>query len=170
MEARIVYSMKRLGVIAILVLAFCGLADSAYLAQHVASGAPVICNVQGLSNCNLVIQSKYSELFGVPLADIGVLFYSILFVLAALELIIFDAFLRRLLQVGAIIGVIASIYFVSLEAFVIHAFCEYCLTSALITLLILLFACFIERRSSGSYQIEQPLVTPSASSLPMPPV
>jgi uncharacterized membrane protein len=167
-----VYSiMKRTAVILILILAFCGLADAAYLAQHVASGAPVICNVHGLSGCNTVLQSQYSHPLGIPLASAGVFFYGLLFVLAALELFIVDRFLRRLLQWISIIGIIASAYFVFLEAFIIHAFCEYCLTSALITLLIFLCAGFIEPRQKQTDLEPQP--TPptdsSPSRLTMPP-
>jgi len=137
--------MKRIAVVVILLLAFCGLADAAYLAQHVASGTPVICNIgQGLSNCNTVIQSQYSKLFGIPLADLGVFFYGVLFILAAVELVLSDRFLRRVLQLASLVGILASLYFVFLQSFVIHAFCEYCLTSAGITLLILFFASFIE--------------------------
>ena len=162
--------MKRISVIIILLLAFCGLADSAYLAEHIASNTPVICNIQGLSDCNTVLGTQYSHVFGVPLADIGVLFYSILFVLAALELMMFDWFLRRILQVMAVAGVLASLYFVYLQAFVIHGFCIYCLTSALITLLVLLFSIPLEMAKRVEVVVEpvQP-VTPPASKLTMPP-
>ncbi|MHB8710196.1 MAG: vitamin K epoxide reductase family protein [Minisyncoccota bacterium] len=136
--------MKRAGVVGILILAFCGLADSAYLAQHEASGTPLFCNIQNLSGCNIVASSQYSHIFGMPLAEFGVLFYSIIFVLAALELIILDRLLRRVLQVAALIGVIASLYFSLVQIFLIGAFCIYCLASALIALLVLILAGLIE--------------------------
>jgi uncharacterized membrane protein len=158
--------MKRIAVVAILILAFCGLADATYLAQHVASGTAVICNIQGLSDCNTVIASQYSRLFGIPLADIGVFFYGVLFVLAAFELIIFDSFLRRVLQVASLIGIAASIYFVSLQAFVIRAFCAYCLTSALITLLILFFASLIEPLKSKGEALPPLRLSPPRLKMP----
>lgn len=136
--------MKRFGVTCILILAFFGLADSAYLAQHEASGTPLLCNIQNLSGCNVVAASQYSHIFGIPLAEFGVLFYSIVFVLAALELVIFDRLLRRVLQVAALIGVAASLYFSLVQIFFIGAFCIYCLASALITVLILILASLIE--------------------------
>lgn len=169
--------MKRIGVVAILLLAFFGLADSLYLTQHAESGIPLLCNVQNLSDCNIVAASQYSHIFGIPLAEFGVLFYSILFVLAALELIIFNRLLRRVLQVVSFIGVISSLYFTILQVFVINAFCIYCFASAFISLLVLVCASFIEpiRRR------EQPAPSPAAGlpqgspfgsskgSLPMPP-
>ena len=136
--------MKRIGVAFILVLSLLGLADSAYLAQHEASGTPLLCNIQNLSGCNTVAASQYSRLFDIPLAEYGVLFFSILFVLAALELVIFDRLLRRVLQGVSLVGVIASLYFILIQAFVIQAFCIYCLVSALITLFIFILAGLIE--------------------------
>jgi len=143
-EARILNAMKRIWVVLILLLAFCGIADSAYLAEHELNGTPLICNIQNLDGCNIVATSQYSYLFGVPLAEYGVLFYGILFVLAALELVLFDRLLRRVLQGIALVGVLASLYFTSLQVFFIGAFCIYCLVSATLTLLILICASLIE--------------------------
>jgi uncharacterized membrane protein len=138
------HTFKRLSVVLILLLAFAGLADSAYLAQHESSGTPIICNIDGLSDCNTVLKSSYSSLFGIPLADYGVLFYSVLFALAALELFVFDRLLRRVLQGLSALGLLASIVFVLIQKFAINAFCIYCLTSALVALLIFICATLIE--------------------------
>jgi len=157
-----------MGVVFILVFAFLGLADSAYLAQHEIDGTPLICNIQNLSGCNIVAASEYSRLFGIPLAEYGVLFYSILFVLAALELVILSHLLRRVLQIISLIGVIASVYFTSVQVFVIGAFCIYCLASAIIALLIFISASFIEpirkrkRHDLPSPQKPQHLAMPPA--------
>lgn len=136
--------MKRLGVALILLFAFLGLSDSIYIAQNEANNSPLICNVQNLSGCNIVQASQYSHVFGISLAEYGVAFYAFIFVIAALELLVFDRFLRRVLQGAAIVGVIASAYFTFLEIFVIHALCIYCLVSAFIALLVLIFASLIE--------------------------
>ncbi len=153
--------MKRWGVIFILILAFCGIADSAYVAQHEATHTPLICNIGSLSGCNVVAQSPYSKFLGIPLAEYGILFYAMLFVLAALELVIYDTLLRRVLQTFAVFGIVASLYFVGLQIFVIGALCVYCLGSAVITLLILVSAGFIEpfpRKEPP--QVEPPQVPP----------
>ncbi len=162
--------MKRLGVVFILLLAFAGIADAAYIAEHEINGTPLICSGQSLSGCNVVAQSSYSRVFGVPLAEYGVLFYGILFVLAALELVLFDRLLRRVLQVAALIGLFGSLYFEALQVFFIGAFCIYCITSGIITLLIFIFASFIEpvrqtKRISAPVQSSPP----PAPHLSMPP-
>jgi uncharacterized membrane protein len=136
--------MKRIGVVGILILAFFGIANSAYLAESKITGTPLICDIQNLSGCNIVANSQYSQLFGIPLAEYGVLFYGILFVLAALELVLFDRLLRRVLQGAALVGILASLYFTSVQVFLIGAVCIYCLASSIIALLIFILATLIE--------------------------
>ena len=163
--------MKRAGVVAILVLAFLGLTDSAYITQHEVSGTPLLCDIQNLSGCNVVVSSPYAHLFGIPLAEYGVLFYSILFVIAALELVIFDRFLRRVLQGISLVGVAASLYFTSIQIFVINAFCIYCLASAVIAIFILIFASLIEplERSKQQKPPMQPSMKGNSPHFSMPP-
>lgn len=151
--------MKRLWVALILILAFLGIANSAYLAQSALGNEPLLCNVSGLSGCNTVAQSPYSALFGIPLGLYGVAFYAGVFILAAVELLLFRPYLRRLLQVGALVGLLASVIFTVIQKFLIQAFCIYCILSALIALLIFVFATLIEpvkrpRRRSA------PVITP----------
>lgn len=161
--------MKRVGVAGILILAFFGLANSAYLAKQEASGEPLICTIQNLSGCNIVTASEYSKLFGIPLAQYGILFYGVLFVLAALELVLFDRLLRRVLQTIASIGVLFSLYFVFVQMFLIGAFCIYCLASAVIAFLIFLFASFIEPMRARERQSSPPAPPPPIQRLTMPP-
>ena len=128
----------------ILVLALVGLADSFYLASHANTGEPLLCGEGALSGCNTVATSAYSHLFGIPLAEFGFLFYFVVLMLALFELVLFDQLLRRVLQAVAAVGLLSSIYFVVLQAFVIKAFCIYCLLSATLTLGICIIAGLLE--------------------------
>ncbi len=166
---------KRFGVILILIFAFCGLADSAYLAQHELTNTPLLCNIQNLSGCNIVAQSPYSQLFGVPLAVYGIAFYALVFIVAAFELVVVDQLLRRALQGLALIGLLFSIGATALQVFVIEALCVYCLTSAFLALFTFLAACTIEpmperlfRRSLAPAPVAV-TTEESKPSLPMPP-
>lgn len=163
--------MKRAGVILILLLAFVGIADSAYLAEHAANGTPLLCNIQNLTGCNIVANSQYSYIFGIPTAELGVLFYSIMFVLAALELAIFNRLLRRVLQVFALIGLIFSIFSTLTQVFIIQALCVYCLASAVITICIFILASFIEpiKRIKKQLPSALPPTPPRPPHLSMPP-
>lgn len=171
-EARILSGMKRAGVVLILILAFFGLADSIYLTQHELSGTPLLCNIQNLSGCNIVAASQYSHIFGIPLAEFGILFYAVLFVLAALEIVVFDQLLRRALQAVSFVGVLFSLYFTFLQIFVINAACIYCIASALIALFIFILASLIEplKRRTRHIPPPPPPVPPPSSRLTMPPV
>ncbi len=158
--------MKRWGVILILLLAFCGLADSAYVARQESANIPLLCNIGNLSGCNVVAQSPYSKFLGIPLAEYGIIFYAIVFVLAALELVLYDRLLRRVLQTLALFGILASLYFTFLQVFVIDALCIYCLGSAFVALLIVFFAGFIEPWRSRE---DAPQHLPTKGPLIMPP-
>lgn len=155
--------MKRVGVILIFVLAFMGLADSVYLAEHESSGTSLLCNVQNLSGCNLVANSQYSHIFGIPVADFGVVFYGVLFALAALEFVVINRLVRRVMQGFALIGLLVSLYSTFVQAFFIHEWCIYCLASAFIALCIFILAAFIEPIKKAVH------VYPAPVPLPMPP-
>jgi len=158
--------MKRIGVVFILFFAFFGIADSAYLAQSELSGTPLLCNIGNLSGCNIVASSQYSHIFGIPLAEFGILFYSVMFVLAALEIVLFDQLLRRALQALSLIGLLSSLYFTFVQIFLIGAFCIYCFASALTTLLIFIFASLLEPLRRRAQSIVPPASPPN---LGMPP-
>ena len=162
--------MKRIGVVFILTLAFFGIADSVYLAQHELAGTPLLCNIQNLDGCNIVADSEYSRVFGVPIAEFGVLFYAILFALAALELVLFDRLLRRVLQGISFFGVLASLYFTIVQIFFIGAFCIYCSFSAVTALLIFILATRLEPMRKRTIVTPPPAPPAETTSLPMPPV
>jgi uncharacterized membrane protein len=158
--------MKRLGIYLILLLSFCGLADSAYITKSEVSGTPLICNINGLSGCNVVAASPYSHLFGISLAEYGLLFYGTIFLLAALELLVRDRIVRRALQWIAGFGLVMSLVFVLLQVVVINAICIYCMGSAILALLIALSAWFIEpvRRIAPDHRLPPP--PPHSFSMP----
>lgn len=122
-----------------LLLTLLGISISIYLAYVALSHNEVMCGPIG--DCMAVQASKYSKLLGVPMAIWGLVFY-----LATLSLYLAQRHLsiarRSLLTLGLIfislIGVMFSIYLTGLELFVIHAVCVWCLTSAVLTALILL--------------------------------
>ena len=135
---------KRISTAAILIFAFLGIADSSYLLQAKIEGAALMCDISALSGCNAVAESPYSMVFGIPIAAYGVAFYSVLFLVAALELIVFHRRARQTIQAFAVFGLAASAYFTALQLFVIQAVCIYCIASAVLTALVFLCAFFIE--------------------------
>lgn len=122
--------------IAAAIVALVGLADSIYLTVHHLTAEPVPCSI--VSGCETVLTSAYAEIGGVPLAAFGAAAYFVAFSLALLAIfgnrVAWKVF--GLLSVGMAGFTLWLLY---LQAFVIGAYCQFCLLSALtsITLLIL---------------------------------
>jgi len=130
----------------ILVLSVLGLADSWYLADSALTGTPLVCGIDSIDGCNVVAQSVYSHLFGIPLGVFGVGFYAVLIVVAAFAIARSVAWTRRgLLLLGAV-GVVASIVFEAIQVFLIKAICIYCLGSAILCLAIFAIALVLWRK------------------------
>ena len=139
---------KRVVLILILALAFLGIADAWYLTQSALSDTPLICDVGGtLDGCNIVAQSPYSSINGIPLALFGVFFFSFIFVLAALALWIPRRVVSRALAILGIVGFLASIVFICIQIFLIKAVCLYCFASAAIAFLIYILTSIYNRQS-----------------------
>jgi len=132
-----------------LVFSLLGIADSWYLAQHELTDTALSCGIGGsatLSGCNIVAQSPYSHLFGIPLGVYGLVFYGIaLLITLALYAGETRRRLQALLAIG-IIGVLFSLYFEGLQVFVIKAICIYCLGSFLLSVGILATSLALMRR------------------------
>ena len=77
----------------------------------------------------MVLTSSYSTIIGIPLAILGVIFYSGIFILVNLIDLYGGKFLPKALVGVGIIGFVASLYFLYLQVFIIEALCIYCLIS-----------------------------------------
>jgi uncharacterized membrane protein len=132
---------RRLLILSVLVLSFIGIADSWYLYQSAMTDTALYCDIgAALDGCNIVAQSAYSKLFGIPLALYGVMFFAALFVLGALLLSLNKPILYRALYLLSIIGSLASLVFLYIQFFLIKALCIYCIASAALMFLICLAA------------------------------
>ena len=120
-----------------------GLADSGYLTVKHLRGDYVRCD----TDCSAVLGSKYAEIAGVPLAGVGAVAYFIVFLAATLAAI-GQMKAWRVVALFAIPMALTSLWLVYLQAFVIHAFCKYCLLSAAacITLAVLVLTEWLIRR------------------------
>jgi uncharacterized membrane protein len=145
---------------ALVVLAFLGMADSWYLADASYTGTPLSCDLGAqLSGCNIVAQSAYAHILGIPLGTYGILFYGCVFILSLLYLLSPRRIVVRLLGLLALAGLAASILFVSIQIFLIKALCVYCLGSAAIDVLIFLSTLLLYIRTKPNTPAA-PLVTP----------
>lgn len=115
------------------ILAAVGLADTTYLTATHLAGAQVACGAT--SSCSEVLGSIYSSMHGIPLAGIGALAYFAVFSLATLAAFGYQAARFWLaVLVGAMF--FSTLRLLYLQAFVLHAYCTYCLASAAIIFLL----------------------------------
>ena len=114
-----------------------GLADSIYLTVQHLTGQNVDCIAS--SGCETVLTSGYAGIGKVPLAFFGAVAYFGVFSLATLGSF-GHAHARSLLLllVAMMLGVTCWLFY--LQAFVLHAFCDFCLLSAAFILLLFLIA------------------------------
>jgi uncharacterized membrane protein len=116
---------------AVALIALVGLADAAYLTVEHITGRSVRCMI--VSGCDEVLQSRYATIAaGVPVAALGALAYFTVFSLATLAAFGYSG-ARRLIAPLVAVMFLATLWFFYLQAFVIRAFCAYCLLSAAVT-------------------------------------
>ena len=118
------------------VLALIGIADTTYLTVNHINGTAVACSIT--KGCGSVLNSQYSKIGGIPLFVYGLGYYGLMLILIVAYV---DSGKRGLVKAIAIIAGLATLamgYFTYVQAFILHAFCQYCLLSALITVLLLI--------------------------------
>lgn len=124
----------------ILALSLIGLAVSAYLWYEYSKPEPLNC----VTDCQIVRESKYSKLLGIDLPIYGTLYY------IGITAYLLSTFIKRKFLnfetslFGALVtsGFLFSMYLTFLEAFVIKAWCQWCIVSAICATLIFFIVAF----------------------------
>ena len=134
---------------AVAIVSLAGLADATYLTVQALTGETVSCG--GSPDCFRVLGSSYAKVGGIPVALLGALAYFSVFSFAT-----FAAFgyagMRKFLALVAGGMFMGTLWLLYVQAFLLHAYCRYCLFSAAITFLIagLLIAVPPSETRSGS--------------------
>src|SRR5262245_50871700 len=108
----------------IAILAFLGMVDALYLSVH--GSEPVPCTLTG--GCDQVLTSAYASVGGISLSWFGLAFYVVVFSAAVFEF--YGARALRWIFWVALAAFVFSLRLLWLQAFVIQAYCQYCLASA----------------------------------------
>jgi uncharacterized membrane protein len=104
-------------------VAAAGMGVAAYLTWAHYTDTSVVCVAGG--GCESVQESSYSEMAGVPVAALGLVFYAVV-----LALVGWDTPLARLAAaVLALVGLLFSAYLLVLQLFVIDAVCSWCVVN-----------------------------------------
>ena len=122
-------------------LALVGLCDAVYLTVEHLNGSTLQCTIT--HGCAEVLGSRYATVAGLPLAAFGAAAYFTAFSLATLAAFGYSS-ARGLLAALVALMFLFSLWLLYLQAFVLRAFCQYCLLSASVTTL-LLFVVILQR-------------------------
>jgi uncharacterized membrane protein len=115
---------------------FClfGLADATYLTVLALTGETAACS--GQAGCFEVLGSAYSKVAGIPVAAFGVAGYFSAFTFATFAAFNYPRARKFFaLMVGVLFA--STLWLLYVQAFLLHAFCRYCLFSAAITFLLM---------------------------------
>jgi uncharacterized membrane protein len=124
--------------ILLFVLTAIGFIDAAYLTvEHFVNAVPP-CSI---GSCETVLTSSYSVILGIPVSLLGALYYLAVLVLLVVFLDIKKEMPLAIAYWLSGLGAIISLVFIALQAFVIHAYCVYCMTSDVLS--VILFIAFI---------------------------
>lgn len=113
----------------IIVFAIIGILNTLYLSYHAITKSPVKCLFFPEEWCRTVQYSKYSKTFGVPNGFAGFLIYTAILVLTLLFVQGTTSFTPALVFIA--IGFLFSMYFFYIQAFILRAFCTWCVLSAI---------------------------------------
>ncbi len=127
-------SMPRLGLVAML-LSLAGIVLASYLTYaHVNTNA-LVC---GLGDCHSVQASEYATIGPIPVAVLGLLMYVVAFVssLAVRRNPAWSVPAWTVAFATCLAGTVYAVYLTWIEVAVIHAICQWCVASAVLTVLL----------------------------------
>jgi uncharacterized membrane protein len=111
--------------------------------QHLGNGVVNgICNSLNILNqCDIVGASVYARILGFDNAFVGMAGFALLIFLSIYQYYRPNELYRRLIIAGSIIAGISAIAFICIQAFMLHAYCIYCLVVDAASILLLAIAC-----------------------------
>jgi uncharacterized membrane protein len=83
-----------------------------------------------VNGCEQVTTSSYSLILGIPVALLGAIYYLVVFAISLRYVEKKQAKLLQVLHLITGVGLIMSLWFIYVQAFIIKAWCLYCLGSA----------------------------------------
>jgi len=115
-------------ILLIFIFSIIGILDTLYLIYHGIKKTDVKCLFFPKEWCRTVQYSKYSKTMGIPNSQLGFVMYVVILALAY-------CFVQGLVPILWLQGVIAfgflfSVYFLYIQAFVLRAYCTWCVISA----------------------------------------
>ena len=140
--------LNRLGnktfIVILLVISIIGFTDATYLTAKHYLGDSVTCSI--LKGCETVTGSKYSTVFGFPIALFGVFYYLFISILLFLQMEGVGGMLLKLLLLSTSAGFVVTLGLVYIQAFILEAFCLFCLISSVTSTTLFAGSAYLWRR------------------------
>jgi uncharacterized membrane protein len=132
-----------------ILLSLGGLSVSVYLTvAHYGSSITLACPDSGVINCQKVTTSPQSVIFGIPVAVLGVVFFTAMLLLNSPRAWRRPGALIRLTRIVlAIFGVGFAVYLIYTELFTVHAICLWCTSAHILAFLLFVVLAFAESLS-----------------------
>ena len=124
-------------------LALIGFADATFLTLEHYRGATPPCFL--VTGCATVTTSSYSTILNIPVALLGALYYLTILIGSILYLDTRRTIIIRLVGALTPLGFIFTLWFLYVQAFILNAFCVWCILSATTSTLLFITGLFIER-------------------------
>ena len=132
-------------VIVFAILGLIGFINASYLTVERLSGESIKCFI--FSGCETVTTSVYANIGPVPISLIGAIFYLIVFVLAIRYLESRNEKILHILHYLALLAALFAVYLVIIQAFILGAFCFYCMISAVDSTLLFIIGFWLPKDS-----------------------
>lgn len=129
-----------------LIIALLGLAISIFLVKEHYGQATGFCDINAVISCALVNQSIYSEIFGIPVALLGVMWF------VGLGILTFFSRKERAIEVPLLLwcalGLLSIGYFIHAE-YVLGVICPWCTTVHILVLITTFLALHLYIKKRG---------------------
>lgn len=130
----------------IFIFSIIGLVISAFLAYEYLLPVPIVCPLTG-TGCETVRKSEYSTFLGISIPYLGVLYYAFI---AIVSIWLTQKYQRNIDWIRLLVSGLAfafGAYLTLLEAYVIKAYCFWCLSSFIVSIVIMVLV-FVSLRQN----------------------
>jgi uncharacterized membrane protein len=149
--------MPTFALLGMIIVSLFGLADASYITYEKFAHVVPTCVLTGIFKCSTVLESPWASIGPVPLSLLGMGFYATVFLLASYLLLKKDApaKLSTLLFALSVFGFGFSLYLTGIQAFIIKAFCFFCVLSAVSSSLLFVIGWLGHRQMIKASKVEE---------------
>lgn len=128
----------------LIILSLIGIVVSFYLYYSKTYNKKIHCFLG--HECDAVVKSKYGKTFGMENTIFGILYYALILAYGIAIFLNQNIFKENIIYYSVVIAsigsVLFSIYLTGVQAFVLKKWCDYCIVSSIVSVLILLVIVF----------------------------